>query len=81
MQATGYDQLFTVMGKSKSIDAITRKLHNPWALSVEWLLPGAKLYIYSDIAFDIHYVNTQGNEISADEAPKAVKEKAATGMN
>jgi quercetin dioxygenase-like cupin family protein len=26
------------------------------------------LYVYSDGAFDIHYVNSQGNEISTDEA-------------
>jgi quercetin dioxygenase-like cupin family protein len=38
------------------------------------------IYIYSDVAFDIHYVNGQGTEISADEALKAVKEKLATEM-
>jgi quercetin dioxygenase-like cupin family protein len=38
------------------------------------------LYVYSDVAFDIHYVNGQGNEISPAEALKAVKEKAATEM-
>ena len=38
------------------------------------------IYIYSDVAFDIHYVSAQGNEISADEALKAVKEKVATEM-
>lgn len=36
-----------------------------------------QLYIYSDVAFDIHYVNKQGNEISPAEALKAVKETAA----
>jgi quercetin dioxygenase-like cupin family protein len=35
------------------------------------------LYIYSDAAFDIHYVNAQGNEISPAEALKNVKETAA----
>ena len=39
-----------------------------------------QLYIYSDVAFDIHYVNGQGNEISPSEALKAVKETAATGL-
>jgi len=39
-----------------------------------------EICIYSDVAFDIHYVKAQGNEISVDEALKAVKEKAATGM-
>ena len=39
-----------------------------------------QLYIYSDVAFDIHYVNKQGNEISPAEALKAVKETAATEM-
>jgi len=34
-------------------------------------------YIDSDAAFDIHYVNGQGNEISAAEALKAVKETPA----
>lgn len=38
------------------------------------------IYIYSDAAFDLHYVNAQGNEISPDEALKAVKEKVATEM-
>ena len=38
------------------------------------------LYIYSDVAFDIHYVNAQGSEISPAEAMKAVREKAATEM-
>jgi quercetin dioxygenase-like cupin family protein len=38
------------------------------------------LYIYSDVAFDIHYVNPQGSEISPDEALKTVREKAATEM-
>jgi len=39
-----------------------------------------QLYIYSDVAFDIHYVNPQGSEISPADAMKAVKEKAATEM-
>ena len=34
------------------------------------------LYVYSDTAFDIHYVDAQGKEISPEEALKAVKEKA-----
>ena len=38
-----------------------------------------QLYIYSDAAFDIHYVDGKGNEISPPEALKAVKEKT-TGM-
>jgi quercetin dioxygenase-like cupin family protein len=33
------------------------------------------LYIYSDAAFDLHYVDAKGNEISPPEALKAVKEK------
>src|SRR5713101_5522107 len=36
------------------------------------------LYIYSDAAFDIHYVDEQGKEISPDLALKAVKETVAT---
>ena len=36
-----------------------------------------QLFVYSDGAFDIHYVNAQGKEISADDALKAVKEIAA----
>ncbi|MEP6913195.1 MAG: cupin domain-containing protein [bacterium] len=39
-----------------------------------------QLYIYSDVAFDIHYVDRQGNEISPGDALKAVRETAATGM-
>ena len=38
------------------------------------------IYIYSDVAFDIHYVNAQGTEISPAEALKNVGEKAATEM-
>ncbi len=38
------------------------------------------LYIYSDAALDIHYVDGQGNEITPSEALKAVKEKVATAM-
>jgi len=38
------------------------------------------MYIYSDVAFDIHYVDAQGNESSPADALKAVKEKAATEM-
>ena len=33
------------------------------------------LYVHSDTAFDIHYVDGQGKEISPEEALKAVKEK------
>jgi quercetin dioxygenase-like cupin family protein len=32
------------------------------------------LYVYSDTAFDLHYVNEQGTEISPDEALKVVNE-------
>ena len=38
------------------------------------------LYIYSDAAFDIHYLDKQGKEIQPADAMKAVKEKAATEM-
>ena len=38
------------------------------------------LYIYSDVALDIHYVDGKGKEISPAEALKAVKETAATDM-
>jgi quercetin dioxygenase-like cupin family protein len=38
------------------------------------------LYIHSDSAFDIHYVDAQGSEITPAEAVKAVKETAATEM-
>ena len=43
-------------------------------------LQACQLYIYSDVAFDIHYVDGQGKEISPADALKAVKEKAATEM-
>ena len=33
------------------------------------------LYIYSDAAFDMHYVDAQGNEISADDALKSTMKK------
>lgn len=38
------------------------------------------LFIHSDAAFDIHYVDASENEITPDEALKAVKEKAAGAM-
>ena len=37
-------------------------------------------FFYSDGAFDIHYVDAQGTEISPDDALKAVKEKAVKPM-
>ncbi len=39
-----------------------------------------EFYIYSDAAFDIHYVDGQGIEITANQALKAVGETAATQM-
>jgi quercetin dioxygenase-like cupin family protein len=38
------------------------------------------VYIYSDTAFDIHYVNAKGAEIPAADALKPFKEVAATAM-
>jgi len=32
------------------------------------------LYVYSDAIFDMHYVDAKGQELSPDEALKAVKE-------
>lgn len=37
-------------------------------------------FFYSDGAFDIHYVDAQGTELSPDAALKAVKEKAVPAM-
>ena len=37
-------------------------------------------FFYSDGAFDIHYVDKQGAELSPEDALKAVKEKAAQAM-
>ena len=38
------------------------------------------LYVYSDAAFDIHYVDAQGKEISPDAALKTVRETTAKPM-
>lgn len=38
---------------------------------------GCTLYVYSDAAFDIHYMNAAGSEISPDDAMKPFKETAA----
>ena len=38
------------------------------------------LYVYSDSAFDMHYVDKQGNELAPADALKPFKEKAATEM-
>jgi quercetin dioxygenase-like cupin family protein len=37
-----------------------------------------QFYVYSDAAFDLHYVDKQGKEITPAEAMKAVGQKAAT---
>jgi quercetin dioxygenase-like cupin family protein len=39
-----------------------------------------QIYVYSDTAFDLHYVNAKGDEISPADANKAVKQIAATEM-
>jgi len=39
-----------------------------------------QIFVYSDLAFDLHYVNAKGDEITPDQANKAVKQKAATEM-
>lgn len=38
---------------------------------------GCTMYIYSDGAFDIHYIDNYGNELTPDAALGAVKETAA----
>jgi quercetin dioxygenase-like cupin family protein len=38
------------------------------------------LYVYSDAAFDIHYVDKSGNELQPADALKPYKEKPATEM-
>ena len=43
-------------------------------------LSACVLYVYSDTAFDMHYVDKQGNEISPADALKAIGEKPATEM-
>ena len=43
-------------------------------------LSACVLYVYSDTAFDMHYVDKKGNEISPADALKPFKEKAATEM-
>ena len=43
-------------------------------------LSACVLYVYSDTAFDMHYVDKQGNEISPADALKPFREKPATEM-
>ena len=43
-------------------------------------LSACTLYVYSDTAFDMHYVDKQGNEISPADALKPFSEKPATEM-
>lgn len=43
-------------------------------------IKACQLYIYSNVAFDIHYVDKTGKEIPPAEALKAVKETPATEM-
>jgi hypothetical protein len=38
---------------------------------------GCTLFVHSDAAFDTHYVDPQGKELSPDDALKTVKETAA----
>ena len=39
-----------------------------------------QFYVYSDMAFDLHYVDKAGTEITPADALKAVKETVATSM-
>jgi len=39
-----------------------------------------QIFVYSDLPFDLHYVNAKGDEITPADANKAVKQKAATEM-
>ena len=39
-----------------------------------------QIFVSSDAAFDLHYVNAKGDEITPDAANKNVKQKAATEM-
>ncbi len=43
-------------------------------------LRACSIYIYSDAAFDIHYVDKQGNELTPADALKPFREKPATEM-
>jgi len=43
-------------------------------------LRACALYIHSDAAFDIHYVDKSGNEITPEDALKPFREKPATEM-
>ena len=43
-------------------------------------LSACALYVYSDTAFDMHYVDQQGNEISPADALKPLRETPATEM-
>ena len=43
-------------------------------------LRACALYVYSDAAFDIHFVDKSGNEISPADAMKPFREKPATEM-
>lgn len=80
MMVSGSARLDMKDGKSLTLRAggfalmATREVHQFRCLTA------CTLYIYSDVAFDIHYVDMSGNEISPAEAMKAVKEKAATEM-
>lgn len=39
-----------------------------------------EIFVYSDLPFDLHYVNAKGDEITPAEANKAIKQTAATEM-
>jgi hypothetical protein len=39
------------------------------------------LFVYSDAAFDIHYVDATGNAIPPEQALRAVREHPAPAMN
>jgi hypothetical protein len=43
-------------------------------------IQSCQIFVYSDLAFDLHYVNAKGDEITPAEANKAVKQSAATEM-
>ncbi len=43
-------------------------------------IQSCQIYVYSNSAFDLHYVNKKGDEITPAAAMKAVKQMAATEM-
>ena len=77
MLVSGVARVETKDGKSLALRAGGFAMMTPRHIHQFRCTTSCVLYVYSDAALDIHYVDGQGKDISPDDALKAVKETAA----